>query len=120
MSARDHIDKAGVVGATIASLCCLGVPAILSVVSAIGLGFVIRDAVLAPLLIFSLALVVFGLARGLRRHRRRPPFVIGALASVALVAATLVAPSRPIAIASVAALVVASVMNSVLLHRSRS
>src|SRR5258708_38224289 len=120
MPASDHIDRAAVLGATIAALCCLGVPAILSVVSAIGLGFLIRDAVLAPLLILSVALVGFGLGRGLRRHRHRLPVVIGALASVALAAATLVAPPRPILFASVAALVAASVMNAILLHRSRT
>jgi len=117
LSAKDHIDKAGIIGATFAALCCLGMPAILSVVSAIGLGFLIRDAVLAPLLILSVVLVVYGLVRGLRRHRHRLPLVIGAVAGVALVAATLVGRSRPIAFASVAALVAASLMNTVLLHR---
>ncbi len=87
MPASDHIDKAGVVGATFAALCCLGIPAILSVVSAIGLGFLVRDAVLAPLLILSVVLVVFGLVRGLHRHGHRMPVVISVLPSVALVAA---------------------------------
>jgi len=117
MAARDHLDKAGIIGATIATLCCLGVPAILSVISAIGLGFLIRDAVLAPLLV---ALVAFGLARGLRRHRKRWPLVIAAISGLALVIATLVVPSRPVAFAAVAALVFASAANGILLHRSHS
>ncbi len=120
MAARDHLDKAGIIGATIATLCCLGVPAILSVISAIGLGFLIRDAVLAPLLILSVALVAFGLARGLRRHRKRWPLVIAAISGLALVIATLVVPSRPVAFAAVAALVFASAANGILLHRSHS
>ena len=54
MNARDHIDKIGILGATFAALCCLGISAVLSIVSAIGLGFLIHDAVLLPLLIISL------------------------------------------------------------------
>src|SRR5436190_1702656 len=120
MSATDHLDKAGVIGATVAALCCLGIPAILSVVSAIGLGFLIRDAVLAPLLVLSVALVIFGLARGVRRHHQRWPVAVGAIASIALVVATLAARSRPVAFISVAVLVVTSVANGILLHRSHT
>ena len=46
-----HLDKLGVVGSLIAALCCLGVPTVLSIFTAIGLGFLINDAVLLPLLI---------------------------------------------------------------------
>ena len=60
MNARDHIDKIGILGATFAALCCLGISAVLSIVCAIGLGFVIHDAVLLPLLIISLFLVLWG------------------------------------------------------------
>ena len=120
MSATDHLDKAGVIGATVAALCCLGIPAILSVVSAIGLGFLIRDAILTPLLVLSVALTIFGLARGVRRHHRRWPVAVGAIASIALVVATLAARSRPVAFVSVAVLVVTSVANGILLHRSHT
>lgn len=117
MSARDHLDKVGIVAATVTALCCLGLPAILSVITAVGLGFLIRDAILAPLLILSLALIVWGLARGLRRHRNAVPLVIAGVACIVLVIAALVRPSRPAAYASIAALVLASIANAVLLHR---
>ncbi len=118
MSARDHFDMLGVIGAAVAALCCLGIPAILSVVAALGLRFLINDVVLAPLLVISLALVVWGLARGYNRHRNRLPVAIAVAASVALVAASLVWPSRPVAYASIGALVIASFANVVALHRS--
>jgi len=119
MSARDHFDKLGVIGAAIAALCCLGLPAILSVVAALGLRFLINDAVLAPLLVISLALAVWGLARGYRRHRNWLPVALGVGASVALVA-TLLWPSRPLGYASIAALVLASIANVVLLYQHHS
>jgi mercuric ion transport protein len=117
MSVRDHVDKLGVIGATIAALCCLGVPAILSVAAALGMGFLINDVVLAPLLILSLALVLWGLVRGYRRHRHWLPVIVGVAASIALAAASLVWPSRSIAYASIGALVIASLANAVVLHR---
>jgi len=118
VAVRDHLDKFGVVGAAIAALCCLGLTAILSIAAALGVGFLINDAVLAPILVVSLALVVWGLVRGYRRHRNWLPLVIGGAGSLALAIASLAFPSRPIAYVSIAALVIASIANAVLLHRS--
>ena len=36
------------IGAAIAAACCLGIPVVISALSAAGLGFVVRDAVLFP------------------------------------------------------------------------
>ncbi len=40
---KDHLDKFGIVGSFVAGACCLGLPAVLSVVAAVGLGFLIKD-----------------------------------------------------------------------------
>lgn len=114
MPASDHLDRVGIIGATIAALCCLGLPAILSVLTAIGLGFIVNDAVLAPLLIVSLALIVWALVRGFRRHGNATALVIGSAASLILVMATLIWPLRSAAYASIVALVLASIANVVL------
>ena len=53
---QTHADKIGIVGASVAALCCLGIPAVLSSVAALGLSFLINDAILAPLLASSLLL----------------------------------------------------------------
>jgi mercuric ion transport protein len=119
MSARDHLDKLGVIGAAITALCCLGIPAVLSVVAALGLRFLINDAVLAPILVASLALVVWGLARGYYRHRNWLPVALGVAASIALLSASLAWPSRPVAYASIGVLVIASFANVVALRRSQ-
>jgi mercuric ion transport protein len=65
---KHHLDKIGVGGSLFAALCCLGFPALLSIISAIGLGFLINDAILQPMLIVFLLVSVFGLLLGMRHH----------------------------------------------------
>lgn len=49
---KDQTKKtAGLVGAAITAACCLGLPVVLSALTAIGLGFLIHDAILIPLFI---------------------------------------------------------------------
>src|SRR5262249_11180749 len=57
---KRHLDKVGVGGSLCAALCCLVFPALISIVSAIGLGFLINDDILRPLLIFFFAGRNFG------------------------------------------------------------
>lgn len=106
-----HVDKVGVAGSIVASLCCLGVSAVVSVLSAVGLGFIINDAVLAPLLLVFLAITLAGLTLGFRRHHRPWALWLGAIAGPALFIFSFVAPSRPLAFASIAGLIAASVLN---------
>lgn len=117
--AASAADRIGVVGATLAALCCLGTPAVVSLLAALGLGFLIKDAVLVPLLLGSLILVIWGLAAGWRRHRRPTALIIGAAAAPLLVAFSVLAPARPMAYLSIAALVGASVLNAVLSRHAR-
>lgn len=63
-----HLDKVGIGGSVFAALCCLGFPALLSILSAIGLGFIVTDAVLIPLLLVFLAITPIGLYLGTRHH----------------------------------------------------
>lgn len=117
--AASAADRIGVVGATLTALCCLGTPAIVSVLVALGLGFLINDAVLVPLLLGSLVLVLWGLASGWRRHRRPTALIIGVAAAPLLFAFSVVVPSRPMAYVSIAALVGASILNAVLSRHAR-
>jgi mercuric ion transport protein len=59
---RRHLDKIGVGGSLFAALCCLGFPALVSILSAIGLGFLINNDILRPLLIVFLLVAIVGLA----------------------------------------------------------
>ena len=72
-----HLDKVGIGGSLFAALCCLGFPALLSILSAAGLGFLIHDAVLLPLLVAFLVLTIYGLYRGYQRHGRPGAVILG-------------------------------------------
>lgn len=77
---------AGAAGSIIAALCCAGVPAAVGVFTAVGLGFLITDAVILPLLAATLMLALWGLARGRSSHGSRGPFALGVAGAVALTA----------------------------------
>jgi mercuric ion transport protein len=68
---------AGLIGSTFALLCCAGVAPVIGLVSAIGLGFLIKDAVLIPLMVLALALTMWGIRQGRRCHGRNSPWVLG-------------------------------------------
>jgi mercuric ion transport protein len=97
---------AGAVGSGFALICCAGFAPALGVLSAIGLGFLIRDAVLIPLLILSLGLTLWGLRQGRRCHGRPGPWVLGLVASAVTVGGLFL--WVPVAIAGFAAVTVAS------------
>ncbi|MBA2510056.1 MAG: MerC domain-containing protein [Actinomycetota bacterium] len=109
----------GSLGATVAALCCAGVPAVLGALSAAGLGFLVNDLILFPLLALFLALGLWGLWDGVRRHGLRAVLVLGGVGSLLMVAGILLQPL--IVYAGAAAMIAASVWNVVVLrqmHRS--
>lgn len=77
---------ASVAGAGFAAACCLGATAALSVLAAIGAGFLINDAFLIPLYLGLLGLSVWLLYRSARSHSHLAPFwagLVGALVAFA-------------------------------------
>ncbi len=79
--ASRRASAAGIVGSAVALLCCAGVAPVIGVLSALGLGFLLRDAILIPLLILGLAATVWGLWQGRRCHGRGRPLVVGLIGS---------------------------------------
>lgn len=73
---------ASVAGAGFAGACCLGATAALSVLSAIGAGFLINDAFLIPLYVGLLGLSVWLLYASARSHGKLLPFWSGLGAAV--------------------------------------
>lgn len=78
---KDQLDKVGVLGSIFAALCCIGTPALLAFLSSIGLGFLIHDIVLLPLLAGFLILTGYGLAVSKNRHGRKEPLMIYGISS---------------------------------------
>jgi mercuric ion transport protein len=115
---KRHLDKLGIGGALFAALCCLGFPALISIVSAIGLGFLINDTILMPLLGISLLVTLAGLYLGVRHHGSWIALILGAASAVALFVFIAVAMNKALAYLSIAGLVAAGFLN-VWLHMKR-
>lgn len=105
----------GPLAATFALVCCVGVAPVVGLLSAVGLGFLIRMTVLVPLLIAALGVTAWGLVRGWSRHRRGAVVWVGGIGSVATVIGMFV--STPLAFLGLAAVIAVSVWNLRLIHR---
>jgi mercuric ion transport protein len=116
---KRHLDKIGIGGSLFAALCCLGFPALLSILSAIGLGFLINDAILLPLLVVFLLVTLAGLALGMRHHGSPWALVVGAVSAAAMFVFIFVRFNSALAGLSIAGLVVASGLNVWLKIRQR-
>src|SRR6266851_4831022 len=108
---KRHTDKVGVLGSVFAALCCLGFPALLSILSAIGLGFLINDAVLLPLLVVFLIVTLGGLYLGVRHHGSWLAFVVGLISAASVFIFIFVAFNKLLAGIGIAGLIAASVLN---------
>lgn len=106
-----NLDKVGLGGSIFAALCCLGFPALLSIVSAIGLGFLIHDAILLPLLAVSLVTTLLGLYLGIRHHGSWLAFGVGAASALGTFVFIFVWFNKALAGVGIAGLVAASLLN---------
>ena len=66
-------DQLGFLGTLFVSLCCLGVSVVIAPLTAIGLGFLINDLILIPLVLVFLLITLWGLHSGRKRHREGRP-----------------------------------------------
>ncbi len=72
----------GSIGSIFASLCCLGLAPLLAALSSIGLGFIVNDAILIPMLIVFLCFTVWGLKGSQKKHRLKTPFYLGIIGAI--------------------------------------
>jgi hypothetical protein len=63
------------------TLCCLGFPALVGVLAALGAGFLVRDLYLEPLLAATLLLTLVIAGLHLRRHHQPGPFLLSLVAA---------------------------------------
>lgn len=104
-----HSDKWGPLGSVVAALCCLGLAPVLGALSAVGLGFLIHDAILIPLLALFLAVSVWGVRRDRARHSHAGPYLLSAFAAITTLAGLWI--SAAVVGAGLVALVAASLWN---------
>ena len=104
-------------GSAFAALCCAGVPAVLGALSAAGLGFLINDLILLPLLALFLGLTLWSLSEGVQRHGTRAVLVLGGLGAALVVAGILASPL--VVYAGAAAMIAASLWNALALRQGR-
>jgi mercuric ion transport protein len=79
---KTYLDKVGPLGTIFAALCCIGTPGLLAFLSAMGVGFLISDALLLPLLILFLAISMAGLYYSFKTHKNRWPVILGGISSL--------------------------------------
>jgi len=103
------LDKFGVVGSIIATLCCLGFAPLVALLSAIGVGFLVNDAVLLPLLVVFLVLGGIGLWNAARAHGRFQAVWLHSISALVLVLSAFVIYQRLLVWLSLAGIIGASV-----------
>ena len=108
-------DKSGFLGTLFASLCCLGVSVVIAPLTAIGLGFLINDLILLPLVLVFLLITLWGLYKGWKQHGVRQPFFLGIFAAVLLIPSFFV--SVYLSFSLLVLLLVATIWNTVAAYR---
>ncbi len=71
----------GGLASLVTTLLCLGFPALVGLLSALGAGFLVSDRYLAPLLAASLLFTLLIAGLHLRRHHQPGPFILSLLAA---------------------------------------
>jgi mercuric ion transport protein len=108
---KRHLEKIGIGGSLFAALCCLGFPALISILSALGLSFIARDSVLMPLLLVFLIITIAGLYLGTRHHHQPWAFLLGVTSAVVTFIFVMIWSNRLVAWFGIAGLVLAGVLN---------
>ena len=108
------LDQFGAVGSVIATLCCLGFAPLVALLSAIGVGFLVNDAVLLPLLVVFLVLGGIGLWNAARAHGRFQAVWLHSISALVLVLSAFVIYQRLVVWLSLAGIIGASVWSFVI------
>jgi len=117
MKLKYHIDKVGIIGSIVSSLCCLGFPAIISFLSAIGATFLINDAILLPLLLVSLIISVSGIFVSFTKHKKVFPPILSIVSAIITFVFLFVVYVKILIYVGLIGLIVASVINSMYIKK---
>ncbi len=73
---------AGSLGSVVAGACCLGLPPLIATLTGIGMGFLLHDAILIPLLLVMLGFTLWSLNASRKRHGQNRPLYFGMTSSL--------------------------------------
>lgn len=107
----------GSMGSAFTALCCAGVPAVLGALSAAGLGFLVNDLILFPLLALFLGLALWSLGSGVSYHGMRSVLVLGWIGVGLMLAGIISFPA--LIYAGAAAMVAASIWNALAIRQAK-
>lgn len=82
----------GVIGTVIAALCCLGTPVIVSIIASMGIGFLLTDSILVPILLLFLGWLGWTQRRAMAQHQHRGPLIGTAIATILMLVGIFVLP----------------------------
>jgi len=103
------LQSLGFLGSFLAAACCLGVSFLISGLTAIGAGFLIRDRYLLPILALFLLASIVGTALSMRRHGRKAALVVSIAGAAVTFGGIFLWP--PIAYVGIALLLLASILD---------
>jgi mercuric ion transport protein len=103
------LQSLGFLGSLITAACCLGVSFLISGLTAIGAGFLIRDRYLLPILAVFLLASIIGTALSTRRHGRKTPLAVSIAGAVVTFGGIFLQPV--VAYTGIALLLLASVLD---------
>ena len=73
---------AGIIGASVAAACCLGLPVVLTMLGAAGLGFLVHDAYLFPLFVGFAGFSLWMLYHSSQTHGSLAPFCLSLIGGI--------------------------------------
>jgi mercuric ion transport protein len=115
---KSHLKSVGFAGSLFTLLCCLGFGPLIALLSAVGAGFLVNDAVLAPLLLVFLVIGGVGLRAGYLRHGRISPLVLHISSATAVFVFTFALFAVPLVWLGIVGLFAASVWDFVLARQA--
>ena len=74
----------GGLGGIFTGLCCAGSPILLAFLTGIGLGFLINDFILFPILFIFLGFMFYSLNLNKKKHKNTNPLIIGIVSTIIL------------------------------------
>lgn len=113
-----HLKNVGFAGSLFSLLCCLGFGPLIAVLLAIGAGFLINDAVLAPLLLVFLVIGAVGLRASYQRHGRISPLMLHISSAAVVFVFTFALFAVPLVWLGIVGLITASVWDFVLARQA--